>query len=605
MGFDIALTFLVLAIAFLALVFDVWAPDAILLTAVGVVTAAGVISLEQAVQQFGNTTIVALGSLYVVAAALRNSGALDRASELILGKGSQNIRKILLRMCPGVSVYSGFLNNTPIVAMGIPAIRRWARRYGVSSSKLLMPLSYAAILGGICTLIGTSTNLIAHGLLQSNGLPGFSFFELAWLGVPCATIGLIYIIIISPSLTPDRSDIRDEEEEQRRSLVELEITQNAPAAGESVSEAGLEEFPGFRLVRINREGNEIAPVSEEEELRKGDHLFYAPKKKIAGMTPDLTDYPGLRLAFKPPRTIERDEKKDRELHQVVVKEGSRLVGSTVEEAKLLDRFGVAVTGVRRGEKRIDKPLGDFVLRPGDVLLLDTKRGFQETHEDSSDFYLTSEAGGEEPTAGSQAEKQEKDIGKDLYISLGVLIAIIATVTAGIFHIALAGILGVAVLLAFDVIEPGEAKGAVDWTVLIVIGAALGMGKAMEVSGAAEMISNGMVNLTIDLGPRAMLAGLVIVTAILTEIITNNGAIALMFPIALSMAQTQGLDPRAFIISITLVSSMALLSPIGYQTNLMIYGPGNYKFTDFFKVGFPLAIVLWIMVIILAPIIWPI
>ncbi|MDZ7691723.1 MAG: SLC13 family permease [Balneolaceae bacterium] len=181
MSFDIAITFLVLLLAFTALILDMWSPDAILLTAVGVVTAAGVLSLEQAVRQFGNTTIVALGSLYVVALALRNSGALDRASEFILGSGSQNIRKILLRMCPGVSIYSGFLNNTPIVAMGIPAIRRWARKYGVSSSKLLMPLSFAAILGGICTLIGTSTNLIAHGLLQSNGLPGFSFLN--WPGL--------------------------------------------------------------------------------------------------------------------------------------------------------------------------------------------------------------------------------------------------------------------------------------------------------------------------------------------------------------------------------------------------------------------------------------
>lgn len=604
MGFDIAITLLVLILAFTALIFDIWSPDAVLLTAVGVVTATGVISLEQAVQQFGNTTIVALGSLYVIAAALRNSGALDRASELILGKGSQNIRKILLRMCPGVSIYSGFLNNTPIVAMGIPAIRRWARKYGVSSSKLLMPLSYAAILGGICTLIGTSTNLIAHGLLQSNGLPGFSFFELAWLGVPCAVIGLLYIIFISPALTPDRSDIREEEEEKRKSLVELEITEHAPAAGETVSGARLEEFPGFRLVRINREGNEIAPVPEDEKLREGDHLFYAPKEDIAGLLPDLTEYPGLRLAFKPPRQIERGEERDRELHQVVVKEGSRLVGSTVEEAKLLDRFGAAVTGVRRGEKRIEEPLGDFVLRPGDVLLLDTKRGFQQTHEDSADFYLTSEAGGEEPKAHSESEKEEKEIGKDLYISVIVLISIVASVTAGIFHIALAGILGVAVLLAFRVIETGEARSAVDWTVLIVIGAALGLGKAMEVSGAAEMIGNGMVNITSAYGPRVLLAGLVIVTAILTETITNNGAIALMFPIALSVAQSQGLEPRAFIVSITLVSSMALLTPIGYQTNLMIYGPGNYKFTDFFKVGFPLAVVLWIIVIALAPVIWP-
>ncbi|MDZ7691725.1 MAG: SLC13 family permease [Balneolaceae bacterium] len=310
------------------------------------------------------------------------------------------------------------------------------------------------------------------------------------------------------------------------------------------------------------------------------------------------------MAFKPPRKIKRDEKQDRELHQAVVKEGSRLVGSTVEEAKMLERFGVAVTGVRRGEKRIEKSLGDFVLRPGDVLLLDTKRGFQETHEDSSDFYLTSEAGGEEPKAKADTQRKKPEAGKDLYISVSVLIAIIASVTAGIFHIALAGILGVAVLIAFEVIEPGEAKEAVDWTVLIVIGAALGLGKAMEVSGAAELISNGIVQLTETYGPRAMLAGLVITTAILTETITNNGAIALMFPIAISMAQAQGLEPRPFVVSITLVSSMALLTPIGYQTNLMVYGPGNYKFTDFFKVGFPLAVVLWIVVITLAPVIWP-
>ncbi len=603
MGFDITVTILVLIFAFLALVFDVWSPDAILMTAVGIVTATGVINLEQAVRQFGNTTIVALGTLYIVAAALRNSGALDYASEFILGKGSQNIRKILLRMAPGVSIYSGLLNNTPIVAMGIPAIRSWARKYGVSSSKLLIPLSYAAILGGMCTLIGTSTNLIAHGLLQSNNLAGFSFFELTWLGVPCAIIGLAYIILVSPKLTPDRSDIRDEEEAQRKSLVELEITEEAALVGDTVEETNLQKLPGFRLVRINRKGNEIAPVSEDEKLRVGDHLFYAPREGFSDISPDLTDYPGLKLAFKPPREIKREEKKDRELHQVVVKEGSRMVGSTVGEAKILDRFGAAVTGVRRGEKRIRENLGGFVLRPGDVLLLDTKRGFQQAHEDSADFYLTSEAGGEAPSSNGQEEK-EQEFGKDLYISVSVLVGIIASVTAGIFHIALAGILGVAVLMAFDVIEPGEAKESVDWTVLIVIGAALGLGKAMEVSGAAEMIGNGMVGITSDYGPRVILAGLVVVTALLTETITNNGAIALMFPIALSIAQSQGFEPRAFIVSITLVSSMALLTPIGYQTNLMVYGPGNYKFIDFSKVGFPLAVILWIVVIILAPIIWP-
>lgn len=603
MSFEIIFTLVVIILAFVALMLDLWSPDAILLTAVGIVTAAGVISLEQAVHQFGNTTIVALGALYVIAAALRNSGALDRASEIILGTGSQNIRKILLRMCPGVAVYSGFLNNTPIVAMGIPAIRRWARKYGVSSSKLLMPLSFAAILGGICTLIGTSTNLIAHGLLQDSGFEGFSFFELAWLGVPCAIIGLLYIVFITPVLTPDRSDIRDVEESKRKSLLELEISDESPLVDQTIDDANLQTLPGFRLVRINRNEDEIAPVPEEETLRAGDHLFYTPEEGMSDITPDLTNYPGLRLAVKPPRKIARDEKQDRELHQVVVKEGSRLVGSTVEEARLLDRFGAAVTGVRRSGERIEKPLGEFVLRPGDVLLLDTKRGFQQAYEDSGDFYMTSESGGEQAESRADGDAVQ-DGAKDIYVSVLVLIAVIATVTAGIFHIALAGILGVAVLLAFDVIDPGEARESVDWTVLIVIGAALGLGKAMEVSGAAEMIGNGMIRITSDMGPYAVITGSVIITTLLTNIITNNGAIALMFPIALSMAQSQGLEPRAFIVSITLASSMSLLTPIGYQTNLMVYGPGNYKFADFFKVGLPLQLLLWFTVIVLAPIIWP-
>lgn len=602
MGFEQLLMFGVLLLAFIGLAIDLWSPDAVLLMALAVVVAAGVINLEQAVEGFGNTTLLALGSLYVVAAALRESGALDRASTFILGKKTRSIPKILMRLCPSVSAYSAFLNNTPIVAMGIPAIRSWAQRNQIPVSKLLMPLSFAAILGGMCTLIGTSTNLITHGLLQSHGFQGLSFFELAWVGVPCAITGLLYLIYISPKLTPARRDIRYEEERKRELLVELEIVPNAEVIGKTIEEARLEGFPGFYLARINRNDYEIAPVPEDERLREGDHLLYAAKGGIAAKVPELTGYPGLKLALQPPRDIKRSGK-DRELHQVVIKEGSRLVGSTVEEAQLLERFGAAVTGIRRRGRRIDQPLGEFVLHPGDVLLLDTGRGFRGAYEDAEDFFLTSEAGGEAPGAMEEV-REHRPGGKDLYISIGVLVGVIALVTTGIMHIALAGLLGVGVLLTFNVIEAGEARKSVDWTVLIVIGAALGLGKAMEVSGTAAMIGQWMVDLTSAYGPRAVLAGVVIVTALLTEIITNNGAVALMFPIALSVAESQGIEARGLFIGITLAASMSLLTPIGYQTNLMVYGPGNYKFSDFFKVGFPLQVILWIVVIVLTPIIWP-
>lgn len=599
---DIIIIFVVLALTFVALAIDLWSPDAILLTSLGIVTVSGVISLEDAFLGFGNTTLLALGSLYVVGAALRESGALDRASRFILGEEKKSIQRILMRLCPSVSVYSAFLNNTPIVAMGIPAIRSWAQKKGIPVSKLLMPLSYAAILGGLCTLIGTSTNLIAHGLLESHGFRGFTFFELAWVGVPCAITGLLYLIFISPNVTPARRDIRYQEERERELLVELEIVDGAPVIGQTVEQAGIANIAEFYLSRINRNGQEIAPVSDDEKLRTGDHLFYAAQGGIAAKAPDLNAYPSLRLAYQPPRQIQRSER-DRELHQVVVKEGSRLVGATVGEAKLLERFGAAVTGVRRRGKRIDQPLGEFVLHAGDVLLLDTGRGFRGAYEDTEDFFLTSEAGGEGP-ADPEDIIEHRPGGKDLYISVGVLLAIVGSVAAGLLHIALAGILGVAVLLAFNIIEAGEARKSVDWTVLIVIGAALGLGKAMEVSGAAVLLGEGLLELTSAYGPRTVLAGVVIVTVILTEVITNNGAIALMFPVVISIAETQGIEARGLVIGITLAASMSLITPIGYQTNLMVYGPGNYKFTDFFKVGFPLQITLWAVIIILIPFIWP-
>lgn len=602
MGFDQLLIFIILFFAFIGLAVDLWSPDAVLLTALAIATVSGIISLEQAVQGFGSTVLIALGSLYVVAAALRISGALDRASEMILGGEVRSIQRILLRLCPSVSVYSAFLNNTPVVAMGIPAIRGWAQRNRIPASKLLMPLSFAAILGGMCTLIGTSTNLITHGLMQEYGFQGLSFFELAWVGVPCAIAGLLFLIFISPILTPARRDIRYEEERKRELLVELEVTKKADGLGKTIAEAELAFLPGFYLSRIDRNGREIAPVPEQEKLRVGDHLFYAAEGGIAAKVPDLTDHPGLRLVSQPPRTVKR-EKKNRELHQVVVKEGSRLAGDTVGEAKLLERFGAAVTGVRRKGKRIDQPLWQFVLHPGDVLLLDTGSKFREIYEGAEDFFITSETGGE-ATGGAAVTKTRRPGGRDMYISIAVLAGIVGLVASGMLHIALAGILGVAILLTFNVIDAGEARKSVDWTVLIVIGAALGLGKAVEISGAAQTIGSWMVDLTSAYGPRTVLAGVVIVTALLTEVITNNGAIALMFPIVLSVAESQGFEARGLLIGITLAASMSLLTPIGYQTNLMVYGPGNYRFTDFFKVGFLLQLVLWIVVIILVPVIWP-
>lgn len=638
MDFDLLLTLGVLVAVFAALINDLLSADAVLLTGLVTVVLGGVIDLDRALQGFANSTLLALGSLYVVAAGLRETGALDRASNYVLGE-ERSIRRLLLRMCPSVTVYSAFLNNTPVVAMGIPAIRGWCRRHGVSPSKLLMPLSFAAILGGICTLIGTSTNLVAHGLLQSHGMEGFSFFELAWVGVPCAVLGLGYVIFLAPALTPARADIRTEEEEERAQLIEVELAADSPLVGETVDEANLRLLPGLTLIRIERGADEIAPIQSDVSLYPGDRLLFTTTKMdeedngtppieesdLEPGDPDTQtkdvreyervqstprrdlgqpDFPGLRLAY-----TDVKEDQDRELHQVVVREGSSLIGEEVEEIPFRQRFGAALTGMRRGGERITPPFSDTQIRPGDVLLLDTQRGFRAAHETSEEFVVTSEAGGEADKTEEEARDQREQMrphggGWRLQLAVAVIVGIVAVVGAGLLHIAVAGSLGAFVIVAAGILSPGQAREAVDWNVLIVIGAALGLGQAMEASGAAQLIGEGIVDVTKMFGPYGLLTGLVLATAILTNIVTNNGAVALMFPIALSVAESQQLAPRAILISITLAASMAFVTPIGYQTNLMVYGPGNYRFLDFARAGGLLQILLWLVILIVAPLVWP-
>lgn len=633
MGIDLAFTLGILLLVFGALVMDVLSPDAVLLGGLVALVLGGVVELDQALQGFANSTLLALGSLYVVAAGLQEAGALDIASQYVLGE-ERNVRRLLLRMCPSVTTYSAFLNNTPVVAMGIPAIRGWCSRHGISPSKLLMPLAFAAVLGGICTLVGTSTNLVTHGLLQAEGLRGFGFFELAWVGLPCAAVGLVYVIFVAPSLLPARADIRDEEEAERAALVEVEVAMDSPLVGTTVDEAQLNLLPGLTLVRIQRGAEGIAPVGLDETLQPGDRLLFAPSgmeapptvesAKTTGAEGDLPEtirnaeqmeavprpelglraFPGLRLAY---ADISREE--EREQHQVVVREGSSFIGERVDTIPFRERFGAALTGLRRDGERLEPPFDAVRLRPGDVLLLDTQQGFRGAYERSPEFFVTSEAGGEENKTAREAQAQREDMrpqrgGRSLWLAVAVLVGVVALVGTGALHIAVAGPLGAIVLVAAGVLTPGEARKAVDWSVLLVIGAALGIGEAMEASGAARMIGEGIVEVAAGWGPRGLLAGLILATAVLTNIVTNNGAVALMFPVALSVVESQGLAVRPFLVAMTLAASMAFSTPIGYQANLMVYGPGNYRFLDFVRVGGLLQLLLWGVLIVVTPLVWP-
>ncbi len=589
MGFDAAVTLGVLLITTALLVREVLSPDLLMLAALAALLMTGVLDLESALYGFANPTLLAIASLYVMAAAIRETGALEWAGSLILG-GAGTLRSVLLRLCVAVAAGSAFMNNTPIVAMGIPAVRAWASRHGVAASKLLMPLSFASILGGLCTLIGTSTNLVTDGLLRSHGLRELGFFELAWVGVPCTVAGIAYVVLVAPRVLREREDVRDVERRAQSRLVEFVVVARSPYIGRTVAEAGLQHLPGLDLVRLERGPREVGPVAGGQTLAEGDRLLYdrEPSESIIERAPE-----GLREAD----ALEKPLDPDAETHEAVIREGSALSGVRVLDAHFPERFAAAVTGVRRGGLRIQDPLGDIQLRPGDTLMLQTGPGFREAYGDAADFIVVTEA-----PRRREVEGRPKPFAP--FVATGILAGAVALAALGILHIATASLVGAVLLVSIGLLSPREARGAVDWSVLIVIGTAFGLAQALETSGAARMIGDVIVHASAGFGPVGLLTGVVVATMVLTGLISNVAAAALMFPIALSMAEIQAVDPRPLMIGITVAASLSLWTPLGYQTNLMVYGPGNYRFTDFTRLGLPMQLLLALIAIAVIPMVWP-
>jgi di/tricarboxylate transporter len=599
---EMGITFGVLVVMLAALILELTSADVVFMAGLAIVCVTGVIPLETALEGFANGTLVALGSLYVVAAALQRTGALARVARFILGEATR-VRVALVRLIVPVSIGSAFLNNTPIVAMGIPAVRTWARSRELSAAKLLMPLSYASIFGGMCTLMGTSTNLVVHGMLQTEGQPGYGFFELAGIGIPCTLAGWLYLVFVVPWSLGDRhpSVTESEEEGEQPELVQLEIEQDADWADMRLEDSGLAELPGLRLRRIERDGETIEQVDDDTVIGEGDRLFYVPDPDTTAETFDPEDFPGLKLQISSVEALE-EVAEGHERHSVMVRHGSRLVGRRLGDTGFERKFGVRVQEVRRSGDVVDADdPRDIRVKAGDTLIVRaTGRDFRRTFEDSPELYVTTGYTSDEQ---EQATRQTWRQTLQMALVVSVLLAIVGLTVSGSLDIALAALLGAVTLVGARVISPAAAREAIDWEVLLVIGAALGLGQALQASGGAELLGRSIVGVARPVGPFALLAAIVVGTTILTEVITNNGAVALFFPIALSIAESEGIDPRPLIVGMTAAGSMSLMTPFGYQTNLMIYSAGDYRFADFPKTGGPLQLLFIGIVIAVVPLIW--
>ncbi|TWU56669.1 Citrate transporter [Rubripirellula tenax] len=590
MSYEGWFTLSVVGLLLVALMKNLAPTDILFVAATALFAAAGIISPEEAFSGFSNSGVLTVAFLFVVVAGLRETGVLDQVGHHVLGKAKTQ-RNALLRLSMVVMPMSALLNNTPIVAMFVPIVMDWCRRNGVSPSKLLIPLSYLTILGGTCTVIGTSTNLVVNGLMVENGMPGMSLLELGKVGVPYAIVGAFYLYFLGGKLLPERAELMERFGESRRDyLIEMSVEANCRLSGKSVEAGGLRQLPALFLIEIERGTETITPVRPEDRIEAGDHLIFAGV--VSGII-ELEKISGLVPVVDSNAELSASEKRDRRMCEVVVSQNSSLNGTSIRDAGFRSRFGAVVLAVHRFGKRIEGKLGDIILQPGDTLLLQTRPDFVQLHRHDPAFYMVSMVDQWRPLRRERAR-----------IAVAVFAVLMVLMTTGIVPIAIATALAAVSMVALRCLSSDGARQSIEWQLLIAIAASFGVGAAMQNSGAATTIANGIVGATGSLGPLAALAILYCFASLLTEVITNNAAAVLLFPFCIELARLYGVDARPFLIGLTLAASASFMTPIGYQTNMMVYGPGGYRFTDYLRIGAPLNVILGCVAVVLIPMFWP-
>jgi di/tricarboxylate transporter len=600
-GVDGWITVAVLLGILALLMFTRISADIVMLAGLTVLLLAGVLTTAQALSGFANEGMATVGVLYVVVAGLRETGIMTWIAHSLFGRPA-SVAMAQLRMMVPVATLSAFMNNTPLVAAMLPAVTEWAKKYQVPLSKLMMPLSFATILGGLCTLIGTSTNVIVNGLMKDAVKAGeidttMTFFTLSWIGVPCAIAGLAYMIVVSRWLLPARQPALRMKDDPRAYTVEMRVTPGGPIAGKTIEEAGLRHLAGSYLAEVERDGEVIAAVGPQLRLHGDDQLVFVgvvdsvvELQRIRGLTPATNQV----FKLDGPRA-------GRTLIEAVVSNRCPLLGKSIREGRFRTQYNAAVIAVARSGERLQQKVGDIVLQAGDTLLLEARPSFVQQQRNSRDFFLVSQLEDSTPPRHERA-----------FVALAILIGMVLLATLfeqlplfarngfGMFHAAL---VAAGLMLYAGCSSATAARRMIDWQVLVVIAATMGVGKAVASTGLASAVAHGLIALA-GTEPMLQLAIVYIVTMMFTEILSNTTAAVLIFPIGLATAAQLGVDHMPFVVALTIAASCGFATPIGYQTNLMVYGPGGYRFLDYVRFGLPLNLLVCVVTLALVPIVFP-
>jgi di/tricarboxylate transporter len=572
----------------IALAREMVAPAAAVLGATIVLLLVGIIDSAAAFSGFSNEAPIIVAALLIYARAADITGIVAPILERFMGSSSGPSRGALPRLVIPVAGLSAFLNNTTLVAMTVPAVLDLCRRRGLAPSRFLIPISFAAVLGGVITTVGTSTNLTVSGLLVAAGMEPLSLFELTPVGLPLAAIGLVVILLLAGRLLPDRgADLREAPGTGERGFtVSMRVERRGAVDGKSVEDAGLRNLRGVFLVEIERDGRGIAPVSPSEILAGGDVLNFV------GRVDDVVDLQRLRgLRSTEARQMNQLSADNLAFYEAVV--GPELVNATLKEVGFRARYGAAVLAVHRAGQRMDAKLGEVHLRLGDTLLLLADRNFKSRFRDGRDFLLVAPVKGVPPARGRRR-----------WFVAAVGIGFVAATASGLLPILHAALLAALLIVATRTLTLNQARTAVDLNIVILIAAAFGLGSAVQTSGLGSVLANLVVGLMAPFGAVGALAAILIATMLLTELVSNNAAAVLVFPVAVATAVATNSDPRPFVIAVTMGASLSFLTPIGYQTNLMVYGLGGYRFGDFSRLGAPIDLAIALAAVILIPIFFP-
>lgn len=544
----------------------------------------GVITPKEILGGFANEQIVIVLMLLLIGDIIRQTSVIEKLFRKIFS-GSSGYKTFMIKMMAVVAPLSAFLNNTPLVAIMMPYVHSWCTEHNVSPSKLLIPLSYSAILGGCITLIGTSTNLIVNGLLETQtiipGLRELEMFDFFWVGFPMMLIGFLYLVIFSDRLLPDRSNaISSFSKYNRDYLIQAITTEDSPLIGHFFNDKNLKKLYGLYLVEILREGVRIKATSKNSYVKSGDILTFA------GDTPTIANLiTKHKTGLEFPNVESFENRSYSEVLEIVISPNSRLIGKSVIDANFRGKYDSAVIAIHRNGERISGKISNIKLKAGDALIIYAGDNFGELSQGSHNFLVISKV----------KENIKVPEYKDWLLLGGLALAILLS-SVKIVPLFTSLTVLLIIISIFNIYSPKDISKSLDYNLGVVIALSLSLGIAMVKTGVAESIADFIISIFLPYGNVALIAGIYLITTILANFITNKAAVAILFPISLSLAAQLQLPPMPFILVVAFASAANFMTPIGYQTNLMVYGPGGYSFKDFFKIGFPLTIIYMVVTV---------